>query len=497
MAQLQHDFMTLRSRIAFALVLIVLVLVAPAIYGLRNLQQLRNIAQDLRARDAVSALALGRLQTAFGEVEHWHRISFAMAQVDDARQDARRRVEGDMQRFEAELGRLSTAGYTEVVRPTRARWEELKQAIAEEWRLVDIGFLDQAEAYREQVVNPAFNEVNRTIDPIGIAINQAGQEQADRARSLAARASTTTLAALALAMVLAFIIAGLLTRSLLRPIDELRRGMSSVAEGDLEPELQISPKRQDELGDLARSFAWMTQQLAEFDRLKAEFVSVASHELKTPLSVIKGYVSLLQENIYGEISEAQRKVLRSVAEQTDRLARLIQQLLDISRFEAGGGRLEPRPIDFHDFLNELTTSFEALAIQNQIDFGLETAERLPGTVVADPDRLNEVVGNLLSNAFKFTPRGGRIRLRASQDDGGVVVEVEDTGIGIPQDQLSKVFDKFYQIENPAHPKSIGSGLGLAIAREIVEAHGGTIAAASEEGRGTTFRVFLPQNGASN
>jgi signal transduction histidine kinase len=254
----------------------------------------------------------------------------------------------------------------------------------------------------------------------------------------------------------------------------------------------IPPDRPDELGDLARSFDRMTLQLAELDRLKAEFISVASHELKTPLSVIKGYVSLLQEGIYGDVPQAQRKVLSSVSEQSDRLGRLIQQLLDVSRFEAGGGRLDLRPIDLREFLAELATSFEALAVQNDIDFRVETGEALPPSIIGDPDRLNEVVGNLLSNAFKFTPREGSIVLRADSADSRVQIEVEDNGVGIPQDQIPKIFDKFYQVDNTAQPKSIGSGLGLAIAREIVEAHGGMIGAESTPGEGTTFRVVLPQ-----
>jgi signal transduction histidine kinase len=485
--------MTLRTRISLSLVVIVVILAAPAVYGLFTLRELRGIAQDLRARDAVSALALGRLQTAFGEIEHWQRIFLALAgsPVDD-RADARQRVETNIRRFEIELERLRLAGYGVATADARARWEELQSAIRQEQRLVEDGELDAAVAYREETVNPALTALDRAIDPIGIAINREGEEQVQRAQNLAARASTTTLFALAAALGLAVVIAGLLTTSLLRPIHELRRGMSVVASGDFEPEVAIPADRPDELGDLARSFDRMTLQLAELDRLKAEFISVASHELKTPLSVIKGYVSLLQERIYGDVPPAQLKVLASVSEQSDRLGRLIQQLLDVSRFEAGGGRLDLRPIELRAFLDELATSFEALAVQNDIDFRVETSESLSPTMIGDPDRLNEVVGNLLSNAFKFTPRNGSILLRAESRDGAVQIEVEDTGVGIPDDHILKVFDKFYQVDNVAQPKSIGSGLGLAIAREIVEAHQGMISAESRVGEGTTFRVMLPQ-----
>src|SRR5690606_28012520 len=211
--------------------------------------------------------------------------------------------------------------------------------------------------------------------------------------------------------------------------------------------LEEIPERPDEIGDLAHSFHRMTEQLAELDRLKAEFVSVASHELKTPLSVIKGYLSLLLDGIYGEISEEQRKILSSVGDQTDRLARLIQQLLDVSRFEAGGGRLEIHTIELRPFLEELATSFEALAVQNEIDFAIRLGPDLPETIEGDADRLNEVVGNLLSNAFKFTPRNGRIRMRAGRADGGIGIAISDTGVGVPQDKITRIFEKFFQVEN--------------------------------------------------
>ncbi len=486
--------MTLRDRIVVSLLAIAVLLVLPAIYGLFALRELRQVAQDLRARDAVSALAVGRLQTAYGETENWERIYLALATQDPAdRAEAKARVASNVERAEAELRRLVAAGYGAEATPALQQWVQVRQAIAREQALVEAGQIELADTVRSRVVDPAFAAVDSALDPISAAINRAGEAQVSRAQEIATRAATTTLAALAVALAAALIIAGWLTGSLVRPIQELRRGMAVVAGGDFDPHLRIATDRADELGDLAHSFRRMTRQLAELDRLKAEFVSIASHELKTPLSVIRGYVSLLQDGIYGEVAEPQRPVLGSVADQTDRLARLIQQLLDISRLEAGGGRLEPNPFDLGAFLQELKVSFDALAQQNQIDFELETTPDLPATLIGDADRLNEVIGNLLSNAFKFTPRGGRIRLRAARSEGQVAVEVADTGVGIPHDQLTRVFEKFYQVDNEAQPRSVGTGLGLAIAREIVEAHQGTIRAESQLGKGTVFRVALPED----
>jgi signal transduction histidine kinase len=481
--------MRLRQRLVLTFILLSIILLAPSVWSLTALRELRQITYELSTRDAVGALTLGRLQTAFSEVDNAQRIYLALATSE-----ARERVEAGSARVTQELTRLARGGYEEVVAPAAAEWERVREAITEEQRLVEAREVEAADAHRDGVVDPAFARMDAALDPIGRAINEVGAQQVERAQAIAVAANTSTVLGLIIALLVALAIGAWSTRSLLRPIDRLRGGMAVVAGGDFEPEVRIPPDRPDEIGDLARSFARMTDQLAALDRMKAEFVSVASHELKTPLSVIKGYVSLLRDGVYGDVPDQQVKVLVSVGEQTDRLGRLIQQLLDVSRFEAGGGRLEIKPIDLRAFLNDLKGSFEVLAYQNEIDFSLEVADTLPETLNGDSDRLNEVLGNLLSNAFKFTQRGGSIRIIARPSrttEEGVLIEVVDTGVGIPAELLPRVFDKFFQVENQAQPRSMGSGLGLAIAREIVDAHGGTIGAESQVGKGTTFRVVLP------
>lgn len=489
--------MKLRQRLVLTFALITVLLIGPAIYGLFALRALRQVAYDLSTRDAVGALSLGRLQTAFGEMENAQRIYYALApsQPLEERADSRARVDAAVTRVDTELRRLSDGGYQSVAAPAVSAWRRVRAAVEAERRLVEAGEIEAADAHRGRVVDPAFLAMDRALDPIGAAINDVGARQVARAQSIAAGAATTTLLALAIAMAIVVAIGSWSARSVVRPVHQLRRAMTVVAEGDFDPELEISPERPDEIGDLARSFEWMTTQLAELERLRAQFVAVASHELKTPLSVIKGYVSLLRDGIYGKVEEEQQNILVAIGDQTDRLGRLIQQLLDVSRFEAGGGRLEIQDIEIGAFTEELASSFEVLAIQNEIDFRVDIDPAAPRTVQGDPDRLNEVLGNLLSNAFKFTPRNGAIELRvrpgSRKDEECVLLEVEDSGVGVPREMLPRIFEKFFQVENEAQPRSVGSGLGLAISKEIVEAHGGTITAESEVGRGTTFRIVLP------
>jgi len=305
------------------------------------------------------------------------------------------------------------------------------------------------------------------------------------------RAVNFSIAALFFAMLIAAVIAYRLTRSISRPVLDLREGMRAVADGDLNYQLSFQVDRTDEFGQLARSFEEMQVQLGELDKLKAEFVSVASHELKTPINVIIGYLQLLDDGIYGPLNEKQQEVHRTLALQADTLLRLVKQLLDVSRFEAGGGRLDVRRISLDRMLEDLERAFHVLAIQRNVNFRVIRRGDLPADVHWDQDRINEVLGNLLANAFKFTPQGGSVELSVEGMDDGVQVEVHDTGAGIPPDQLPRIFEKFYQADNQRAAATSGSGLGLAIAKQIVEAHGGSILCDSTPGVGTTFSITLP------
>lgn len=486
--------MRLATRLMLTLMAITIILIAPAVYGVFALRELQRVAEQLSLRDAAGALTLGRLQSAFQEVDNQQRIYLALATDSVGRQAAAARVLEAAGNVDAALADLRQGGYEAVTRQTEAAWERLESALAEEQRLVMADSLHAAESFRDTTLDPALEEMDAMLDPIAATIDEQGAIQVRQAQTIARGAATTTFLSLTIALLIALLIGAWMGTTLVKPVTELRRGMSRVAEGDFEAHLPIPLDRPDEIGDLARSFTVMSEDLAALDRLKAEFVSVASHELKTPLSVIRGYVSLLRDEVYGSMTAEQKKVLGSVGDQTDRLGRLIQQLLDISRFEAGVGRLDVRPINLREFLDELAVSFEALAVQNEIDFDVVVNDGLPATIEGDGDRLNEVVGNLLANAFKFTPRHGRIELRARpnpRNGGGVIIDVVDTGVGIPPDQLTRVFEKFYQVENEALPRSVGTGLGLAISKEITEAHGGTISADSTVGKGTTFMVQLP------
>jgi PAS domain S-box-containing protein len=226
----------------------------------------------------------------------------------------------------------------------------------------------------------------------------------------------------------------------------------------------------------------------ELERLKSDFISTVSHELRTPLTSIKGYVDLVLAGDVGPLTPEQKEFLTIVSQNTTRLTELINDLLEIERLESGKIEFEFAELDLAEVLENVARSLHVNAEQKGLEFLTEIPSGLK--VRGDRERLAQVFLNLLSNAIKYTP-AGTVELRAHQEDDAVVVEVRDTGIGLSESDLQKLFQKFFRSDNPYVRKVGGTGLGLSIAKAIVERHGGTITVTSQLGQGSTFTVRLP------
>ena len=248
-------------------------------------------------------------------------------------------------------------------------------------------------------------------------------------------------------------------------------------------DLQAAKEHLEEQG---RSLHVTNQRLQEMSTLKDEFVANVSHELRTPLTAIKEGISLTLDQALGAINEEQRDFLTTVDQNVDRLTELINTMLDLSKIEAGRLPLARRHLALPSLLEQMVKSYKALAGQRTITLDLAPAPE----VFADADRVLQVLGNLISNAVKFTKEHGAITLGLHQADGAVAVSVRDDGIGIAKDDLDKLFQKFSQV-GPTEHRPRGTGLGLALCKELVELHKGTITVTSEVGRGSTFTFTLP------
>lgn len=478
--------MTLRARLSVGLIGMALVLLIPLLLALNSLERLEDTNRELRDTDFAASIAIGRLRSATEDVR---AAENALLFVHD--DSSRRRMTRHIASADSLAAMLSEYNLQRESAQIRASLARIRAAAASEFAAASQGRPREAEEISADSVLPEIARINTTVRQTEADLRGRTAERVDEAATVTIEAQRTAAAALAIALLLALLIALWLLRSISTPVFFLERGMRAVAEGDFSYRLPYTGTRRDEFGRLAGSYQSMTRQLAELDKLKAEFISIASHELKTPINVIIGYLELLQEGIYGPMSEKQAEVAATMQKQAQTLTRLVRQLLDVSRFEAGGGRVEPRKVDLARFLQHLEAAFQGLAVQRGVTFEVHRSPSLPAEVTWDEDRMNEVLGNLLSNAFKFTSRDGEVALAVDGDESEVRITIRDTGAGIPADQLPHIFEKFYQADNQASAALKGTGLGLAIAKQIVEAHQGSIKVDSTEGKGTTFYLTLP------
>ena len=482
--------MTLRTRLTLGLLTIAVILIVPLLIATRSLDRLHADTEELRDGDFGASLLLGRLRDALNDIRS---AELALQFVRDP--ESRTSMDKRVHTVELLADSLDAYQLGGAARDIRAAMAQVASGATKEYEAAVAGRPNEAGRISSDSVIPAITAAETSVSRAERSLRERTRERVVRASELALQGRTAAIVGLALAVLVAAAIAARLTQSVSKPVHELERGMRQVADGDFDASVAISPSRTDEFGRLAASFQDMTRQLTELDRLKAEFVSVASHELKTPINVILGYAQLLKENVYGPLTDKQRNVAEILEKQTQTLSRLVQQLLDVSRFEAGSGKLDVRPVELHGFLHNLEEAFQVLADQRGIRFQISINEGLPTTVHWDSDRINEVLGNLLSNAFKFTERG-EVDLTVLPVDNGVQMEVHDTGAGIPPEQVPRIFEKFYQADNQRSAAGGGTGLGLAIARQIVEAHNGTIECDSTPGVGTTFTMVLPERANS-
>jgi len=239
-----------------------------------------------------------------------------------------------------------------------------------------------------------------------------------------------------------------------------------------------------------RELSAALEEVKAVTKRKSEFVSAVSHELRTPLTSIKGYASLLSAGKLGELPQPVKERLEKINKHTDSLSQLINNMLDISRIESGRVEMKIEDIDLRKLLE---TVFDLLAPQfkeKQINFSQEVAKDI-STLPADINQLQRIFINLLSNSLKFTPPDGKIAVRAKKTDGAVQIDVEDTGVGIAEKNLDKIFGEFYREDNEINQSVKGTGLGLSLVKYIVEAHKGKIWLTSKLNKGTTFSFTLP------
>ncbi len=302
-------------------------------------------------------------------------------------------------------------------------------------------------------------------------------------------------ASVALALILGYAISW----SLIRPVEQMDARLREIAAGDFTRRVEV-PNR-DELGTLATNLNRMTgeldrlyKQLEAANRNKSEFLASMSHELRTPLNAINGFSEVLLERHFGDLNPKQEEYLQDILESGRHLLSLINDILDLSKVEAGRMELEPAHVDLRQVLEDGRTMLRERAARHGIELLLDVADG-PDMVEADERKVKQILFNLLSNAVKFTPAGGRVGIQMARHGDVVQIDVWDTGVGISAADQQRVFQEFQQVGGPSAQKAEGTGLGLALAKKLVELHGGRIWVESEIGQGSRFTFTLPIGGA--
>jgi len=474
---------TIRNRLLAAFGAVVLLLGLPLAYGIGRLLEVREIAVSLRGPHADALAALGSLRAGLVEVDRLAR-SYVIApdpRFRDGLRDA-------LANARVAIRRLDAAGYPEQAQPAAIRLDSLAATATMLEALVEARRPQDATDFLRAIVQPTLIEAQAGLGPMGDAINRSSARAAALAQDITARAVRTATAATILALLLGTAVALWAAITLVRPLRRLRTSMATVASGTLVAG-DLPYDRSDEIGDLSRSFRSMTERLSELDRIRGEFLNVVSHDLKAPLNLIGGCAELIDEE-RESLTPQQHELIEAIRRHVRLLTERINKLLSLGRLEARAYPVNPEDLPVAPTFEALVGSFEPQARRQGVEFGVEVEPSAPALVRADPECLyHEVIGNLLSNAFKFTPPGGRVSVRVWGEQDRLHFTVADTGAGIPPEKLSLVFSKYYQAGPPG--SGAGAGLGLAIARQVVEAHGGSIAVENAHPSGAVFHVTLP------
>ena len=394
-------------------------------------------------------------------------------------------------------------GYARVHRSFRQLAEEIGQLPLDDTQL---GALSRAIGYEQALydlltglprVRVEAAEITERVDQLidasreVLAINNLiVDREVERLRARADEVQRGLILLLLFSTAVALTIALALTRYIARPIAAIDAAIRQLGGADFSR--PISVRGPEDLRYLGRRLDWLRRRLDEFETQKNRFLRHVSHELKTPLTALREGAELLNDQVAGPLVPAQKQVVSIMRDNSVKLQRLIEELLDYQRALHAAASLEVKPIVLDFLVTEATRAHELAAQAKGLRFNIDSQSAM---VEADPEKLRSIIDNLVSNAVKFTPPGGSITVRARVQAGEAVIEVMDSGPGVPPEERDSIFNLFFRGRGKGEGTRIkGSGLGLAIARELVEAHGGHISVVPE-GSGGHFRVTLPRRSA--
>ena len=472
--------MRLASRIFLAISVVILVLVVVAGWSLLAMNQIVALNRSLVTQTAPAL----RLEAALREsMPALVRLETRYAILHDAGYESlwKARAARVSQDFDRLHGLLLTRQETKLHLKAVAEFAMYQSLVGSLGSGVD----RRTAAVSGLEPRLAATRSERALDRLQDATRASLEHSEQRARRLERRTWHAVMIALPASVVLALLGAGVVAVRMTRSLRRLSVATTQVVEGSFVAPVGVEGR--DEIGRLAQAFNRMGERLREADRMKEEFFSHISHELRTPLTSVREAATLLRDEVPGVLAPKQARLVEIIAASTDRVLRLVNEILELSRLRAGLLAIDRRNVDIgnlvHRALEQVRPQAEARGLRMESDGAIDGAR-----VLGDEERLLQVLVNLLGNAIKFTPPGGAVRLGVTAGTDRVEVAVEDTGVGIPPEALPRVFERYWQ----ARGTRAGTGLGLAIVKSIVEMHGGRVQAHSSEGKGSRFVVQLPR-----
>lgn len=340
----------------------------------------------------------------------------------------------------------------------------------------------------EEIANSIPLYSNHTV--VGYLLLEGGMgfTRADESR-LVTRISRAAILAGVLAGIVALVIALILAYELIKPVRELTLAVQKIANGDLSQRVKVSGK--DEIGLLGQTFNQMAESLHKAEEMRKALTADIAHELRNPLAVQRANLEAMLDGVYPLTIEN----IQPILEQNELLTRLVEDLRTLALADAGQLSLEKVPLNLKEFCEHMTETFQPQAQAKGLHIELEDQradKNSSAIVLGDPQRVEQILGNLISNAIRYSPPGGVVKIRLNADGQDLLVQVKDSGSGIPPDALPFIFDRFYRADKSRSRNEGGSGLGLAIARQLAQTHGGNLTAENASDGGAIFTLRMPK-----
>jgi signal transduction histidine kinase len=459
--------------------------------GLGVLHQSNERTDSLiRAQNKIAAYRL--LQRNI--TEQLYTVSSVMLTTDDRMLEAAiRQINNSL--YDFERARLLGSEDTDSLDMIEADYFRLIEVGTQIIELIREGKLAEAREYQKQHAIPLANRLERMTNALANRAEANMITSAESSKRGFVLSQYVVLGVALAAVLFALLLGYSISLSLIGPVRKMNQRFREIAQGNFAGSVDI--ENRDEMGDLAKSLNDMSRELGRLyreiqaaSRHKSEFLANMSHELRTPLNAIIGFSEMLGEQVFGELNEKQAEYVRDIHESGEHLLSLINDILDLSKIEAGRMELDLKKFDVRVALENAVTLVKERSLRHGIKLEVDIDPRLD-RIVADERKFKQIMLNLLSNAIKFTPEGGTIGVAAANSAENLEVQVSDTGIGIAPEDQGHIFEEFRQVTEDINQAHEGTGLGLTLTKKFVEMHGGSIEVQSQVNQGSRFTFSIP------